>query len=95
MLLSDPGLVVLDEATSRLDPETEDRVAGAVRRLREGRTVVVVAHRLATLDEVDEVCVVDAGRVVEHGSRAALAADPASRFARLRATQAGLATGAR
>jgi ATP-binding cassette subfamily B protein/ATP-binding cassette subfamily C protein len=95
VLLTDPGLVVLDEATSRLDPETEERVAHAARRLREGRTVVVVAHRLATLDEVDEVCVVDAGRIVEHGARAALAAEPTSRYARLRAAQAGLATGTR
>ena len=95
VLLADPGLVVLDEATSRLDPETEARVAAATRRLREGRTLVVVAHRLATLDELDEVCVVDDGRIVEHGPRAALAADPTSRFARLRAAQSALASGAR
>lgn len=94
VLLADPGLVVLDEATSRLDPETEARVAAATRRLREGRTLVVVAHRLATLDEVDEVCVVEDARVVEHGRRAALAADPASRFAGLLAAQAGAAAGA-
>jgi ATP-binding cassette subfamily B protein len=94
VLLADPGLVVLDEATSRLDPDTEARVAAATRRLREGRTLVVVAHRLATLDEVDEVCVVEDGRVVEHGRRAALAADPASRFAGLLAAQAGVAAGA-
>lgn len=94
VLLADPGLVVLDEATSRLDPETEARVAAATRRLREGRTLVIVAHRLDTLDEVDEVCVVDAGRIVEHGPRATLAADPASRFALLRAAQSAVATGA-
>lgn len=92
VLLTDPGLVVLDEATSRLDPTTESRVAEATRRLRQGRTLVVVAHRLATLDELDEVCVVDDGRIVEHGRRADLAADPASRYARLRASQAALAT---
>jgi ATP-binding cassette subfamily B protein len=95
VLLADPGLVVLDEATSRLDPDTEARVAAATRRLRQGRTLVVVAHRLATLDELDEVCVVADGRIVEHGPRATLAADPASRFARLRAAQAGVTTGAR
>lgn len=87
VLLADPGLVVLDEATSRLDPETEARVATATRALREGRTLVIVAHRLATLDAVDEVCVVDEGRIVEHGARAELAADPTSRYARLRAAQ--------
>jgi len=93
VLLADAGLVVLDEATSRLDPATEERVAAATRRLREGRTLVVVAHRLATLDEVDEVCVVEDGRIVEHGRRTALAADPSSRFARLLAAQAGVAAG--
>jgi ATP-binding cassette subfamily B protein/ATP-binding cassette subfamily C protein len=94
VLLADPGLVVLDEATSRLDPETEARVAAATRALRDGRTLVVVAHRLATLDDLDEVCVVDDGRIVEHGPRATLVADPTSRFARLRATQSALAAGA-
>ena len=93
VLLADPGLVVLDEATSRLDPDTEARVAAATRRLRQGRTLVVVAHRLATLDDLDEVCVVDDGRIVEHGDRAALAADPGSRYAGLRARQATAAAG--
>jgi ABC-type multidrug transport system fused ATPase/permease subunit len=95
VLLADPGLVVLDEATSRLDPATEARLAAATRRLRHGRTLVVVAHRLATLDDLDEVCVVDDGRIVEHGDRAALAADPASRYARLRARQAVAAAAGR
>lgn len=93
VLLADPGLVLLDEATSRLDPATEARVTAATRRLREGRTLVVVAHRLATLDDLDEVCVVDDGRVVEHGPRATLAADPTSRYATLRAAQAATAVG--
>jgi ABC-type multidrug transport system fused ATPase/permease subunit len=81
--LAEPDVVVLDEASSRLDPVTEARVMGATRDLLAGRTAVVVAHRLATLDEVDEIAVVDDGVVVEHGPRAALAADPASRYARL------------
>lgn len=83
VLLADPGLVVLDEATSRLDPATEARVQAATRRLREGRTLVVIAHRLATIRDLDEVCVVDDGRIVEHDGRAVLAADPSSRYARL------------
>jgi ATP-binding cassette, subfamily B, bacterial len=82
-LLSDAGLVLLDEATSRLDPDTEARLAAASRRVLQGRTAVVIAHRLATLDEVDEVCVVSDGRIVEHGRRADLAADPTSHFAGL------------
>lgn len=89
MLLGDPGLVVLDEATSRLDPATEVRVQAATRRLREGRTLVVIAHRLSTLDGLDEVAVVDDGRIVEHGPRPALAADPTTRFAALLAAGAG------
>ncbi len=88
VLLADPGLVLLDEATSRLDPATEARVAAATRRLREGRTLVIVAHRLATLDDVDEVCVVEDGRIVEHGPRATLSTDRTSRYAALRAAQA-------
>ncbi len=83
VLSSDAGLVVLDEATSRLDPATEARLAAASEQVLAGRTAVVIAHRLATLDRVDEVCVVDDGVIVEHGRRADLAADPRSRFAAL------------
>ena len=89
VLLTNPGLVVLDEATSRLDPATEDRVRAATRRLRHGRTLVVIAHRMATIDDVDLVCVIDDGRIVEHDRRDALAADPTSRYARLVATGLG------
>jgi ABC-type multidrug transport system fused ATPase/permease subunit len=88
VLLSDPGLVVLDEATSRLDPDTEARLTAAAERALQGRTVVIIAHRLATLDRVDEVLVLERGRVVEHGRRADLAADPTSEFARLLAVSA-------
>jgi ATP-binding cassette subfamily B protein len=96
VLLADAGLVLLDEATSRLDPATEADLAAATARVLRGRTAVIIAHRLATLDRVDEVCVVADGRVVEHGRRADLAADPSSRFAALLAgglAGAGLAPG--
>jgi ATP-binding cassette subfamily B protein len=86
IFLRDPGLVVLDEASSRLDPVTEGLLQRAVDRLLEERTAIVIAHRLHTLHRVDDVLVLEAGRVVEHGERAALAADPDSRFARLLAT---------
>jgi ABC-type multidrug transport system fused ATPase/permease subunit len=89
VLLVDPGLVVLDEATSRLDPATEDRVAAATRRLRHGRTLVVIAHRLSTLEGLDVIAVIEDGRVVEHGPTEALAADASSRYARLLAAQRG------
>ncbi|HEX5366760.1 MAG TPA: ABC transporter ATP-binding protein [Acidimicrobiales bacterium] len=82
--LTRPAVVVLDEASSRLDPATERRLTVATERLLAGRTAVVIAHRLATLDSVDEIAVLEDGRLVEHGPRAALAADPSSRYARLR-----------
>ncbi len=81
--LRDPDLLVLDEATARIDPATEAKVESAIRTLIGGRTTIVIAHRLSTLREVDEIVVFDAGRVVEHGPRAELAADPLSRFHRL------------
>ena len=86
IFLHDPGLVVLDEASSRLDPLTEALLERAIDRLLADRTAIVIAHRLHTLQRVDDVLVLDEGRVVEHGDRAALAADPDSRFAHLLAT---------
>ncbi|MET7466748.1 ABC transporter ATP-binding protein [Nonomuraea sp. NPDC005501] len=81
--LADPGLVVLDEASSRLDPATERRVERGMDRLLAGRTGVIVAHRLSSLARVDKIAVMSHGRVVEYGRREELAADPGSRFARL------------
>jgi ABC-type multidrug transport system fused ATPase/permease subunit len=83
VLLKEPGLVILDEASSRLDPATERRIERAVGRLLEGRTGIIIAHKLATVQRVDEIMVLEAGRIVEHGPRAALAADRDSRFAGL------------
>lgn len=86
IFLHDPGLVVLDEASSRLDPLTEAMLERAIDRLLADRTAIVIAHRLHTLHRVDDVMVLDEGRVVEHGPRDVLAADPTSRFAHLLAT---------
>ncbi|MFM8862121.1 MAG: ABC transporter ATP-binding protein [Acidimicrobiia bacterium] len=72
--LADPGLLVLDEATSAVDPRTEHRLGHALRRLAEGRTTVSVAHRLSTAEHADLVLVFDAGRLVEHGSHTELVA---------------------
>ena len=66
--LADPTLLVLDEATSNLDPGTERAVERALERLTEGRTVVVVAHRLSTAARADRIAVVDDGRVEELGT---------------------------
>jgi len=83
VFFKDPGLVILDEASSRLDPATEQLVERAVGALLRGRTAVIIAHRLATVQRADEVMIVETGRVIEYGPRAALAADPGSRFASL------------
>jgi len=66
--LADPALLVLDEATSNLDPGTERRVEQALEHLTEGRTVVVVAHRLSTAARCDRIAVVDDGRLMEVGT---------------------------
>lgn len=83
VLLRGPDLVSLDETSSRLDPATERLVERAVDRLMEGRTAIVIAHRLATLERVDDLMIMEGGRVVEHGSRQALASDPDSRYSSL------------
>lgn len=83
IFLRDPDVVILDEASSRLDPATERLVHTALGRLLEGRTGIIVAHRLDTIAFADDILVVEDGRVREHGPRLALAADPASRFAEL------------
>lgn len=83
VFLRDPGLVILDEASSRLDPATEARVERAIERLLAGRTGVIIAHRLATVERVDALLILERGRMVEAGPRNALAADPGSRFAQL------------
>lgn len=83
VFLSDPGLVILDEASSRLDPATEMLVERAVTRLLTGRTGIIIAHRLATVHRADSILILEDGRVLEYGEREALAADPGSRFAYL------------
>ena len=89
VFLQDPGVVILDEPSSRLDPVTEMLLATATERLYAGRTVVIIAHRLETVRLADEIMVVDAGRIVEHGPRQTLAADPSTRYAALLATGRG------
>ena len=73
-LLRDPPLLILDEATSALDTESERLVQEAIDRLMKNRTVLVVAHRLATVQHADEIVVLDNGRLVEQGPHAALLA---------------------
>ena len=86
--LGDPGLLILDEATSSVDPETEQVLTEALDRLSAGRTVVSIAHRLSTAERADLVVVVDAGAVVEQGSHTHLVAAGGA-YARLYASWLG------
>ena len=72
--IASPGLLILDEATSAVDPGTEAVISGAMTRLGRGRTVLTVAHRLSTAEAADSVLVFDAGRIVERGDHASLIA---------------------
>jgi ABC-type multidrug transport system fused ATPase/permease subunit len=86
IFLEDPGLIVLDEASSRLDPATETLIETAVDRLLADRTGVIIAHRLDTVHRADDILILEQGRIAECGDRAGLAADPGSRFSALLAT---------
>lgn len=90
VFLADPGLVVLDEATSRLDPLTERALDVAMTRLLAGRTAIVIAHRPSTVRRVGTVLVVDDGVIAEQGHPGALEKDPSSRLASLLRSDAQL-----
>lgn len=81
--VADPDLLVLDEATSAVDPATEVRLQRTLEAVTRGRTTVAIAHRLSTAQAADEVIVVDRGRVVQRGPHAELLADPESVYGRL------------
>ena len=83
VMLRDPALVILDEASSRLDPATERLIERAVDGLLAGRTAIIIAHRLATVQRAGEILILEDGQIREHGQRAALAAEARSRFAQL------------
>jgi ABC-type multidrug transport system fused ATPase/permease subunit len=91
VFLRDPDLVILDEASSRLDPATEQLLEQAVGRLLEGRTAVIIAHRLATVERADQILVLEEGEILEQGDRIALATDPSSAYAQLRRAGAAVA----
>jgi ABC-type multidrug transport system fused ATPase/permease subunit len=80
VFLRNPGLVILDEASSRLDPATEQRIERAIDRLLDQRTAIIIAHRLATVGRVDDIMILENGKVCEYGARDALARDHDSRF---------------
>jgi len=86
VFLREPGLVILDEASSRVDPLTERLMERAIDRLFADRTAVIVAHRLATVQRADKIMILEDGHITEFGDRVALAANPGSRFAELMRT---------
>ena len=80
VFLRNPGLVILDEASSRLDPATEQRIERAIDRLLRQRTAIIIAHRLGTVQRADDILILEKGQVSEYGERQRLANDPGSRF---------------
>jgi ATP-binding cassette subfamily B protein len=83
VFLRNPGLVILDEASSRLDPATEQKLERAIDKLLKNRTAIIIAHRLDTVLRADEILILDHGKVSEYGDRKQLAADSSSRFYQL------------
>ncbi len=81
--LANPGVVILDEASSRLDPATEALLERAVDRLLAGRTAIIIAHRLSTIRRADRIAILENGQVLEFGERETLARDRNSRLSRL------------
>lgn len=81
--LKNPKIVVLDEASSRLDPATERQIEIALEKLLHGRSAIIIAHRLTTLHKVDDVLILSDGEILEYGSREELAKNPKSQFSLL------------
>ena len=83
VFLKNPGLVILDEASSRLDPATEQKLEHAIDNLLKGRTAIIIAHRLDTLHRADDILILEKGTITEYDNREKLASDPNSRFYQL------------
>ena len=83
VFLANPSVVVLDEPSSRLDPATEKLLERAMARLLDGRTGIIIAHRLGTVQKVDDIMIIEDGKVAEFGARQDLVRDPDSHFSLL------------
>ena len=83
VFLKDPGIIILDEPSSRLDPATEQQIDRAVQKLLHNRTGIIIAHRLGTVERVNEIMILEDGEIREHGEREHLVRDPNSRFSQL------------
>jgi ATP-binding cassette subfamily B protein len=80
IFLKNPAIIILDEASSRLDPATENLLSFAIDKLLSGRTGIIVAHRLGTVQRVDEILILESGCIKEHGAREVLLRDSSSAF---------------
>jgi len=89
IFLKNPPILILDEATSALDTETERAIQQSLADLSDGRTTLVIAHRLATIVNADRILVIEEGRIIEQGSHAELLARPNGRYRSLHAVQTG------
>ena len=83
MLLRSPGLIILDEASSRMDPATERFLNISIKNLLKHRTGIIIAHRLSTIRNTDEILILDRGHILERGNRDELESNPTSHFAKL------------
>lgn len=85
-MLKDAPIIILDEATASVDPENEHLIQSAISELTCGKTIITIAHRLATIENADQILVVDDGRIVEHGTHAELIRHPGryQQFVRIR-----------
>ena len=83
VFLKDPGIIILDEPSSRLDPATEQQIDRAVQKLLRNRTGIIIAHRLGTVERVNEIMILEDGEIQEHGEREHLVKDLNSRFSQL------------
>ena len=83
VFLKDPGIIILDEPSSRLDPATEQQIDRAVQKLLHNRTGIIIAHRLGTVERVNEIMILEDGEIREHGEREHLVQNPNSRFSQL------------
>ncbi|MGJ8562026.1 MAG: ABC transporter ATP-binding protein [Alphaproteobacteria bacterium] len=86
-ILRDAPILLLDEATSALDAESEAKVQAALERLANGRTTIVIAHRLSTVQKADRIYVLEKGRVIEEGTHSALSKKRGGTYAKLRDLQ--------
>ncbi|MBC6950070.1 ATP-binding cassette domain-containing protein, partial [candidate division KSB1 bacterium] len=86
-ILHNPRVLILDEATSSVDTETEKKIQEALQRLVAGRTTFAIAHRLSTLSAADRLFIMEDGKLVEQGTHEELLANPEGVYAKLHRTQ--------